>query len=160
MALLLWRLLTLLLASLSMALSFCHVMELAPRLLWAPELWMQTTNFGGLYYLFGRVGAVIDVGTVVVAAVLVVLSRGRSRPFRLALAGAILFAIALATWFGVVAPMNGIMAHWSEGSVPAGFYGVRNQWEFGHATVWLIKFLGLTCLFLSVLSETPKQKPI
>ena len=60
MFLLLLRLFTLLLAALSLGLSFCHLMEMPVRLRWEPELWMQTTNFGGLYFLFGRIGAAVS----------------------------------------------------------------------------------------------------
>lgn len=97
MALRSWRLLTLLLAAASMALSFCHLMELPVRLRWEPTLWMSTTNFGGLYYLFGRLGAVIDVAAIVAAAVLVVLARRRPLARRVTALGALLLATGLAT---------------------------------------------------------------
>ena len=105
MPLLLWRLLTLLLAALSMALSFCHLMEMPVRLTWAPALWMATTNFGGLYYLFGNVGAVIDVSVIVAAAILCALTRRRHPSFHLTILGARLMATGLGAWFAFVAPM-------------------------------------------------------
>jgi hypothetical protein len=154
MPLLLWRLLTVMLAALSMALSFCHLMEMPVRLSWEPTLWMQTTNFGGLYYLFGRIGAVIDISAIVAAAVLVFLTRHRRPSFHLTMAGAALMAVGLAVWFSLVAPMNAIMAAWTADTVPHDFVAVRNQWEHSHATIAAIKIAGLAALLLSVLVDT------
>jgi hypothetical protein len=154
MPLFIWRLLTLILVALSMALSFCHLMEMPVRLSWEPALWMATTNFGGLYYLFGRAGAAIDVSAIVAAAVLVFLTRYRRPSFQLTIAGALLMAAGLAAWFGFVAPMNAIMAGWTAGTVPADFAAVRDQWEYSHATIAAIKIAGLAALLLSVLVET------
>lgn len=154
MPLLLWRLVTLLLAALSMALSFCHLMEMPVRLSWEPALWMETTNFGGLYYLFGRIGAAIDVSAILATAVLVFMTRHRRLSFALTIAGAVLMAAGLATWFGFVAPMNAIMAGWTAGAVPSDFVEVRNQWEYSHAAIAAIKIGGLAALLLSVLVDT------
>ena len=41
------------LAGLSLAPSYAHVLEMGPRLRWTPGLWMGATNFGGQYLLFG-----------------------------------------------------------------------------------------------------------
>lgn len=152
-----WRLLTLLLVALSMALSFCHLMQMPVRLSWEPSLWMQTTNFGGLYFLFGRIGAAIDVLAILAAAALVFLTRHRRASFSLTLLGAALMAAGLAMWFGFVAPMNAIMTTWLPGSVPENFADVRNQSEFAHASIAVAKIAGLTALLLSVLVETAKD---
>src|SRR5215207_11225383 len=40
-----WRFITVMLVALSMALSFCHLMEMPPRLRWEPSLWMAATTF-------------------------------------------------------------------------------------------------------------------
>lgn len=158
MPLLLWRLLTLLLAALSMALSFCHVMEMPVRLSWEPALWMQTTNFAGLYFLFGRIGAVIDVTAILTSAMLVFLVRHRRPSLQLTSVGAVLMAVGLAVWLGFVAPMNAIMATWNPGPIPDNFIAVRDQWEHAHATIAGIKVAGLIALFLSVLVETPRNE--
>jgi hypothetical protein len=128
---------------------------------------MQTTNFGGLYYLFGRVGAVIDVSAILAAALLVFFTRHRRPSFQLTIAGALLMAAGLAVWFGFVAPMNAIMAGWTAGTVPPDFAAVRDQWEYSHATIAAIKIAGLIALLLSVLvdtaghpSSTPAVRPL
>jgi hypothetical protein len=142
----------LLLAALSLALSFAHVMEMAPRLRWEPGLWMAVTNFGGLYYLFGRVGAGIDLGATASVATLAFRLRGRPGSRLVALAAGLLVA-GLGTWFTAVEPANAIMAGWTPGTVPADFAAVRDRWEYGHAAVALIKSLGFVALALGLLTE-------
>lgn len=66
-------------------------MKMPVRLSWDPAFWMQTTNFGELYCLFGSVVAVIDVAAILTAAILVWLARGRGS-FPLTLPGAALMA--------------------------------------------------------------------
>jgi len=154
MVLIAWRFSALMPAGLSMAPSFCHVMEMPPRLRWEPSLWMAVTNFGGLYYLFGRVGGTIDVGAVTVTAAQVFLVRARRPAFHLTWGAATLIALGLAVWFGFVAPMNRIMAGWTPGVVPDDFTGVRDQWEYAHAVIALIKVTAFASLVLSVLVET------
>lgn len=151
------RFIALLLVASSMGLSFCHLMEMPPRLRWEAGLWMAATNFGGLYHLFGRIGAVIDVGAVVTAAALAFLVRTRRPAFHFALAAAGLMALSLAVWFAFVAPMNRIMAAWTPGVVPPDFASVRDQWEYSHAVIAGIKMAGFASLALSVLVETRPQ---
>lgn len=151
MTLVRWRFAALMLGALSLALSFCHLMELAPRLLWAPELWMAATVFGGLYSLFGTVGAVIDVGTLIAVVALAILTRSRPGG-RLALAGAALFVLAHAAWWGFVFPMNARLAAWTAGPVPAEFLAVRNQWEYSHAAIAVLKLAGFAMLVSSALA--------
>lgn len=141
------------LGALSMALSFCHLMELLPRLRWEPSLWMAATVFGGLYALFGSVGALIDIGALIAVAVLTLAVRRRPG-FRAAAAGAALFFGAHALWWAFVFPMNGVLATWRPGVVPADFVSVRNQWEYAHAVIAVVKLAGFMALVLSVLDET------
>ena len=121
------RFAALLLAALSFALSFAHLMELAPRLRWTPDLWIAATVFGGLYTLFGSVGSVIDVAALLVLAWLSWLAREEASRFAVWTATG-LFVIAHALWWGAVAPMNAILATWRPGALPVDFAEVRNQW--------------------------------
>jgi hypothetical protein len=55
-----WHFVTLMLTALSMGMAFCHLMEMLPRLKYAPALWSWVTNIEGTYRLFGPpVGASI-----------------------------------------------------------------------------------------------------
>lgn len=147
-----WSLLTLLVASLSLGPSFAHVLESWPRLtIWPPELWREATVFNGQFMLFAIVGAPLDLGSIVAAAVLAFLLR-RDRPaFWFALLGALLFAASLAVWFGVVAPANGVLATWTPGPIPENFEAIRSRWETGHMMVAVIKFAGLASLIVALL---------
>jgi hypothetical protein len=87
------------------------------------------------------------------AAVLVMaLSRGPSVAHLLDPAATILYAVSLATWFAVVAPMNAVLAQWEPGAVPETFEAVRDRWEAGHIAISAIKFVGLGCLIAAALS--------
>ena len=97
-----WRFITIMLTALSMGLSVCHLLELPPKMLFDGQLWVTMTT-RGLYYLFGTVGAVIEVGSILTTIVLVFLVRGRGLAFSLTLGGAILVALALVIWFIFIA---------------------------------------------------------
>lgn len=153
-----WRLLSLLLTALSLGMSFAHVLEMPVKLRWPPAFWADVTTFHGLYYLFGRIGSVIDVGAVLACAVLAVLVRRRRPAFAFSFTAAILLAIGLGLWFLLVAPMNAIMTGWTPGLSPSAIGTVRSQWEFGHAAVAVAKLVAIVALFLSVLADT-RQAP-
>jgi hypothetical protein len=147
-----WSLVTLLAAALSLGPSFAHVLESYPRLtIWPPELWRETTVFSGQFMLFAVVGAPLDLGSILAAFILAFLLRKERPAFRFALAGAVLYAASLATWFTLVAPVNAVLATWTPGPIPEDFEQIRNRWEFGHMTVTAVKFLGLASLVIAVL---------
>src|SRR5262249_58634594 len=79
------RLVAILLAALTLGMGFCHLLQLPSRMGWDQYLWVGSTVQGGLYNLFGSIGAVIDVAAVIALAVLAYLVRAHSRPgFRVA----------------------------------------------------------------------------
>jgi hypothetical protein len=57
-----WPLITIILASLSMGMAFCHLLEMPPRLSWDASLWVETTVTGNVFRLFGTIGAAIETG--------------------------------------------------------------------------------------------------
>lgn len=157
MTLRIWSLVTLIIAALSLGPSFAHVLEAPPRLtVWSPELWREATVFNGQFRLFAVVGAPLDLGVIAVAAVLAYLLRHESGRFRFALAGAVLFGLALAAWFALVAPANGILATWQPGPIPEDFHAVRDRWETGHMVVAGLKLLAFMATALAV---APSGKP-
>ena len=108
------------LAALTFGLGFCHLMQLPSRLDWDQYLWVGSTVQGGLYALFGSVGALIFVATVIALALLAYFVREHGRPgFRFALAAAGLFALALMLWWVLVYPVNVELAKWIDGPVPS-----------------------------------------
>jgi hypothetical protein len=147
-----WCVLTVVWAALSLGPSFAHLLEAAPRInVWPPELWRETTVFNQQFKYFAVAGAPIDIGAILFPAVLAFLLR-RDRPaFWYALAGAVLYAASLATWFGVVAPVNAVLATWEPGPIPENFEALRNRWETGHIVIACIKLAGLTSIAMSSL---------
>jgi len=148
----LWSVLSATIAALSLGPSFAHVLEAVPRLtVWSPELWREVTVFNAQFEYFAIVGAPLDVGVIVVLAILTFLLGGRKRAFRLALAAMLLYAAALATWFLWVAPANAVLATWTRGPVPGDFIAIRDRWETGHMAVAALKFLGFVALSCGLL---------
>jgi len=149
-----WRFMTVILTALSAGLSFAHLLMLPPRIYYFDaQLWVATTT-KGLYALFGSVGAFVEIGSILTAAVLTFLARGRGPVFRLTLAGAILVALAFASWLIFVAPVNAELATWTPTAFPADWARYRDQWEYAHATNAVIKIVALSSLVLSLLVET------
>ena len=106
----------------------------------------------GQFAYFAIVGAPLDVGAIVLGALMTIVVRRRRPAFRLAMAGTILFAVSLATWVSVVAPMNAILAQWTPGPIPDSFTAVRDRWEAGHIAISAIKTAGLCCTLAGGLS--------
>lgn len=157
MMLRIWTLVALTVAALSLGPSFAHVLEAPPRLaVWSPELWREATVFNGQFRLFAVVGAPLDLGIIPVLGVLAYLLRHEPDRLRFALAGAVLFALALAAWIALVAPANAILATWQPGPIPVDFHEVRNRWETGHMTVAALKLMGFMATALAV---APAGKP-
>jgi hypothetical protein len=142
------------LTALSAGLSFAHLLELPPRVFYFDaQLWVSTTT-GGLYALFGTVGAAVEVGSILAAAALTLLVRGRGPAFYFTLAGAVLAATALVLWLVFVAPVNAELATWAPNSFPADWARHRDRWEYAHAANAVIKIAALSSLVHSVIVET------
>jgi hypothetical protein len=149
-----------LLAALSLAPSYAHVLEAPPRLdVWTPELWREATVFNGQFMLFAVVGAPVDIAAVVFAALMAYLLRDERAAFRSALAGACLLVLALAAWFALVSPANSILATWKPGPIPADFAAVRLRWETGHMVVAALKALGLVAVVVAALMPRLRREP-
>jgi hypothetical protein len=152
------RFVAIMLAALTLGLGFCHLMQLPSRLGWDQYLWVGSTVQGGLYAMFGSVGAVIFVVTVIVLGLLAYFTREHGRPgFTFALAAAMLFAAAFALWWVLVYPANVELAKWVNGPVPADWTDTRARWEWGHATIALVELVGFGALIGAVLADTPRN---
>jgi Domain of unknown function (DUF1772) len=151
-----WRFITIMLASLSMAMAFCHLLEMPPRLGWDASLWVGTTVTGNVFGLFGTVGAAIETLAWVAAVVLAYLVRQRAVITRwLTLSGAALYVLAFAAWWAFVFPVNREIATWTPGTQPQDWSAWRAQWEYAHAARAVLQIAGLAALVLSVLVEVP-----
>ncbi len=153
-----WRFITLMLASLSLSLSMTHLLELPQRMQFEQTLWIEVTVVENVYRLFGSVGSVFEIGAILAAVGLAFLVRKHGPVFYWTLGGALLMALALASWIIFVAPINAELAKWLTNPVPADWTRYRDQWEYAHAANAVIKIMGLGALLVSVLIETPIQR--
>ncbi len=145
-------------AVLTLGMGFCHLLQLPARRGWDQFMWVGSTVQGGLYSLFGSIGAVIDVLTVIALGLLTYLVREHRRPgVRLALSAALLFAVGLLLWWVLVYPVDVELAKWINGPVPADWTAYRSRWEWGHATISLFELFGFAALIASVLADTPRN---
>jgi Domain of unknown function (DUF1772) len=152
-----WRFITITLAALSMGMAFCHVLELPAKMNYPASLYLTIQH--SLYREFGSFpGIFSEVGAIVCAIALTFLVRKRRPAFNWTLAGAIFLALALIVWFSFVAPMNAQFAKWTVDSIPADWTRVRNQWEYSHATRFILQLIGFSALLISVLVETSKNR--
>jgi hypothetical protein len=152
------RFAALMLAALTLGMGLCHVLQLPARMGWDQYLWVGSTVQGGLYSLFGSVGAVIDVATVIALGLLTYLVREHRRPGVMpALSAALLFAIGLLLWWVLVYPVNVELAKWVNGLVPSDWTTYRSRWEWGHAVISLFELAGFVALIALVLADTPRN---
>lgn len=147
-----WRFLTLLLSALGLTLGAAHALELPPKMGYDAQLYAAVTS--SLYQLFGSVGAVVQVGSILSAAILTVLVRRRPA-FRLTLLGTLCLAVSLVLWTILVAPVN---AEWLQvmqtapHAVPEAYVRLRPRWEYGHLAAFAAWLAGYALLLLSVLT--------
>jgi hypothetical protein len=143
-----WSFVTLVLVALNMGSAFAHVLELpAKRRLNGPSYLLAQ----GIYRGFGVIGAILEPGSVLAAAVMTALNRERRSSFVLGLAGIASLALALAAWLALVSPMNDRMAWWTRETIPDDWPQVRDQWEYTHAARFILQCLGFSALLLSVM---------
>ena len=152
------RFVAVMLAAVTLAMGICHLMQLPSRMTWDQYLWVGSTVQGGLYHLFGSIGAIIGLVAIIVLFLLAYIVREHGRPgFNFALAAAILYASAFALWWVLVYPANVELATWVNGPVPADWTQVRSRWEWGHAIISLVEFAGFAALVWSLLEDTDPQ---
>jgi hypothetical protein len=153
-----WRFLTLLLAALGLTMGAAHVLELPPKMGYDAQLYTAVTST--LYRLFGLVGSIFQVGSILTAVVLAWLVRGR-RSFRLTVAGALALVVSLGLWAAIVQPVNAEWGHIlraDPGAAPAAYLRLRDRWEYGHVAAVAAWLIGFGCLVLSVLTEIPRGR--
>jgi hypothetical protein len=148
---------TLVLVALLMGMTWCHVLELPAKMQYPATLYL--TLHRTLYVAFGppNIGAFIEVGSIVAAAVLVFLVRQRRPALWLTLLGAVSLAAGLAVYFAYVEPANVALKSMALEAPPAGWKDWRVQWELGHAAHFVLHLIGFSALVLSVVLEAPTR---
>jgi hypothetical protein len=155
------RFFSLLLVALGLAPGAAHLLEMPVKLGYAPELYFAVTST--LYALFGSVGAIVQVGALVITGVLAFVSRGLPAT-RLVVAAAVLLGLSLTAWGALVAPVN---AQWGDAiksgsqALPAIYAELRLRWEYGHAVAFALWFAGYCCLqWFAVSSSSTLSQPV
>ena len=149
-----WRLATILLTALSMGAALGHLLEMPAKLTFDGPLWLtllQTLYPPG----FGTIGAASEAMAVSTGIVLVILVRHRRRAFGWTLAGVLCVVAAHVVFWIWVAPVNAALLPLTPGTLPPDWSGLRNQWEYAHATRAVLQVVGLGFLVTSLLVETP-----
>lgn len=148
-----WRFITLMFVSLSMAMAFCHLLQLPPRMSYDAWLWRSTQS---MYQHFGPpIGVIIESGAWILAAALAFIVRHCPRALWWTLLGAACMVLAHVAWWSFVFPVNNEMVKWTIDTIPADWMRYRNQWEYTHAVRAVLQIVGLGALLISVLAETP-----
>ena len=158
MSLRVWRLVTIVVAALALTMESAHLLELPQKMRY--DAWFYTAVNSTLSRYFAIVGGIYQVGSIVLAAILVVLVRRRSAYFRWALAGALCLLAAFAVWLAVVEPVNRQV----EAAIKAApesvwllWMQLRDRWEYGHVAGFFAQLLGFIAITASVLVETPGE---
>ena len=143
-----WRFITFLLAALTLAMAFCHLLEMSPKMKYDAALY--TTLQQTLYRNFGvPLGAAIETGAVIFTIVLAILNRKGGPVFYLTTITASCDMAAFAIWFVRLALANTEIYKWTTTSVPANWTQWRNQWERAHAVRAVLFLVGFSALILS-----------
>src|SRR5689334_24616583 len=115
MFVLIWYFATLTLTALLMGTSFAHALEMPQKLRVDGPLWLTFQHT--LYPYFAYVGAPVELGSVVTAAVLAYLVRRQRAAFFPALLAALCLAVAFfVVWLCFTNPVNARTARWTAAS--------------------------------------------
>jgi hypothetical protein len=156
MALRVARLFNLLFVMADFGLMFAHVLEIPGKLRFAAAQWLAVQQ--NLYVGFGTVGAVAEVLALATTWWLVYLTRGRTPAFRLTLFAAVMMAIAFATWFFLIDPINAVIAASTPDSLPPDWTALRNRWEMWHAIRAGMALAALSALIWAILAEAETER--
>jgi hypothetical protein len=97
--------------------------------------------------------SVLIPATIVSVLVLVVVLYWRQETLACVLAAAALALLAVSTaiTLTVNVPIDGQIARWAVGTLPADWEGIRDRWEFYHGLRTALTLVGAGCLFASAL---------
>jgi hypothetical protein len=153
-----WRFVALVLAALALTMTSAHLLELPQKMQYGPALYSAVNTT--LYRYFAIVGGTYQLTSIVAAAVLAVLIRRHAPAFQWTLFAAVCLGLAFLSWILLVAPVNsqiGAALERSPRSVPGLWMQLRDRWEYGHATGFVIQLVGFCALVKSLLVEIPAR---
>ncbi len=147
-----WYFITLVLAALLLGTTFGHALELPAKMKLDGPFWMLLQH--RLYVFFHHVGAPIEIGAIVAAAVLSYLLRSQSPGFLLALSATVLLFAAFVAWLIFTRAANVEIAHWTAASLPQDWTGWRRRWEYSHLARFVMQSIAFCVLVASLLVES------
>jgi hypothetical protein len=147
------RFVTAFLGALSMGMHLAHALELGPKLAWPAELYIQVQT--SLYVMFGTIGPIFEVGTLIMASILALMLRGRRPAFQLTLVEVGAVVASLIVWLVWVMAANTHINAWAaSGVVPDDWARWRDQWQIAQTATFFLHIIGLSALWWSFLLET------
>ena len=151
-----WRFFTIMLVALSMGMAFSHLLEMPAKMAYDGVLWLKLLKT--LYWGYGTIGAVIEVGAVITSVVLAYLVRHHHKVFIWTLTGAICMVAAHVSWWIWVRPVNVRLFPLTAATLPTNWMQLRNQWEYTHAARAILQIIALGTLTISVLIDIPGKE--
>lgn len=146
-----WRVLTIVVVTLLVAMPWSHLLQLAPRMHYDADLYLSTQRT--LFEYYGSVGAVIEGGAILAAGFLVLLVRHRRPALWLTAAAALCLVVATLIWFRWTNPAD--LALVRAAAPPPDWMRLRAVWETTQAVRASLDVAALALLVLSVVWETP-----
>ena len=149
-----WRFITIVLSALALTMTSAHVLELPQKMTYTAEMYAAVNTT--LYRYFAIIGGPYQIGSIVSAIVLTTLVH-RSATFRWALVGTLLLVAAFVSWLILVLPVNREVAAAlaaSPQAVASLWLQLRERWEYGHATGFVLHLAGFCALVISVVRDT------
>ena len=159
MYLVILRYVALVLVALDLGMALCHTLEMPAKLAATGPQWLLFQHT--LYRAFGSggPGAPIEIGAILVTVLLAWSVRGHGHSFLLTLVGAVCVGAAFfVVRIVFVAPVNSQTAQWTAETLPANWESLRAQWEYAHATRFVLQLIGFSALTLSVLVDTKASR--
>jgi MFS family permease len=149
-----WQFVTLVLAALGLTMTSAHVLEMPQKMTYSAELYAAVNTT--LYRYFAIVGGAYQVGGIVSAWILTSLLKRRRLSYKWAFTGAALLLLSFLSWLTLVEPVNlqieAALAAAPE-TIPSLWQVLRNRWEYGHATGFVLHLLGFCALVVSLIRE-------
>lgn len=106
-------------------------------------------------------GGAYQLTSIMAAGVLAFLIRRHVAAFQWTLFAAVCLGLAFISWILLVSPVNSQIASAlgrAPQSVPALWMGLRDRWEYGHATGFVLQLVGFCALVKSLLEEIPVSR--
>jgi hypothetical protein len=153
-----WRFITLIAVALLMGTTFAHVLEMPAKMKYDGALYVTLQD--SLYVEWGppNFGGILEPGSILATIVLAFLVRKERPAFWLTLTATVCLLLAFpVVFFWFVNPSNVAFRSSTPTSLPADWTGLRQSWEYGHATRFILHLVAFSGLVISALTESRRR---